>query len=180
MSMPSARARRPRGALIGGCSALVTAAAHAGAGGGLPGGGTLMVLALVSITIGVSAGRFRIEDRRGQVGAFVAALLAAQALGHLTLALTAGHAHESLLPSVPMLLFHTAAAVGLAVLIAAVEHLYSVCESVLCWLRLFLVGRTRPAVRPRRFRATDVVAQPILSYCGLGMRAPPGLASHGA
>ncbi|BBZ01597.1 hypothetical protein MCHIJ_10340 [Mycolicibacterium chitae] len=179
MSTPPSRVRRLRGALIGGCSALVTAAAHAAAGGGLPGGGTLMVLTILSITVGAVASRFTVEDRRGQLGALVAALAVAQAFGHLGLALTAAHAHGSLLPSLPMLALHAAAAVGLAALIAAVEHLYSVCESVLCWLRLILVGRARPAARPRRYRARNIVAQSVLLYCGMGMRAPPRFASLG-
>ncbi|CAJ1586920.1 hypothetical protein [[Mycobacterium] wendilense] len=179
MSTPSSRVRRLRGALIGGCSALVTAAAHAAAGGGLPGGGTLMVLTIGSVTVGAIASRFTVENRRGQLGALVAALGVAQAFGHLALALTGEHAHGPLLPSLPMLLLHTAAAVGLAVLIAAVEHLYSVCESVLCWLRLILVGGSTPLVRIPRRRAKNVVAQSVLVYCGRGMRAPPGVASIG-
>ena len=68
---------------------------------------------------------------------------------------------------------HIGAAVLLGGAIVAVEHLYAVCSSVLCWLRLFARRTPRPVARIRR-RASNVVApRPVLA-AGLGMRAPPG------
>jgi hypothetical protein len=70
---------------------------------------------------------------------------------------------------------HVAAAIGLGIVIGVVEHLSTVCESVLRWLRLFAVDAHQPAVTVVRRRANVVVVQSVLLRAGLGMRAPPQL-----
>ena len=72
-----------------------------------------------------------------------------------------------------MLAMHVIAAAILGLLIGLVEHVYVVCESVLCWLRLFAVDRCMPVPRLPRTGATSVVVQSVLLRSGLGMRAPP-------
>lgn len=72
-----------------------------------------------------------------------------------------------------MVAAHAVAAVVLGVAISAVEHLYVVCASVLCWLRLFATAAARPAARGVRRTADAAVAQCVLLLSGLGMRAPP-------
>jgi hypothetical protein len=83
------------------------------------------------------------------------------------------HEHSGWLLTTPMLMLHVLAAGGLGLLINAVEYLYAVCGSVLCWLRIFAAGHIRPAAG-QAWRPTNViVARPVLLRAGLGMRAPP-------
>jgi hypothetical protein len=83
------------------------------------------------------------------------------------------HEHAVWLMTAPMLTLHVVAAVGLGLLINAVEYLYAVCGSVLCWLRIFAAGHIRPPAG-QGWRPTNViVARPVLLRTGLGMRAPP-------
>ena len=103
----------------------------------------------------------------------VGALAVAQVLGHVMLTLGGHHEHTGWLMTAPMLTLHVVAAVGLGLLINAVEYLYAVCGSVLCWLRIFAAGHIRP-VAGQGWRPTNViVARPVLLRTGLGMRAPP-------
>ena len=155
------------------CAALVTAAAHAGAGGGVPTGGALVLLLVVCATVGAAVGGIRLEGRVARAALVIGALAAAQALGHVMLTVGGHHEHTGWLMTAPMLMLHVLAAVGLGLLIDAVDYLFAVCGSVLCWLRIFTAGHIRPAAG-QGWRSTNViVARPVLLRTGLGMRAPP-------
>jgi len=169
---PESQARRVRGGLVGVLATVVTASAHAAAGGGLPSGSALIVTALACTTVGAALAGLRIDGGRIRVAGIVGALAVAQALGHVVLAVAVEHAHGvGVTPG--MALAHLAGAVLLGLAVNAVEYLLVVCASVLCWLRLFAAAAHRAAVR-LGFRATsDGVAQSILLRSGLGMRAPP-------
>jgi hypothetical protein len=173
MSTPTSRAGYVRGGLVGVCSALVTATAHAGARGGAPTGGALILLLVVCATVGAVVGGITLEGRHSRAVLVVGALAAAQVLGHVMLTVAGHHEHSSWLLTPPMLMLHALAAVGLGLLINAVEHLYTVCGSVLCWLRIFAAVHIRPAAG-QAWRPTNVIgARPVLLRTGLGMRAPP-------
>jgi hypothetical protein len=173
VSTPTSRAGYVRGGLVGLCAALVTATAHAGAGGGAPAGGPLVLLLVVCATVGAAVGGITLEGRVAHGALVVGALATAQVLGHVMLTVGGHHGHGGWLMAAPMLTLHVVAAVGLGLLINAVEYLYAVCGSVLCWLRIFATGHIRPTVG-QRWRPTNViVARPILLRTGLGMRAPP-------
>jgi hypothetical protein len=162
-----------RGGLVGLCAALVTAAAHAGAGGGVPTGSALILLLIVCATVGAAVGGIRLEGRHTHAFLVIGALCVGQALGHVTLTVGGGHhEHAGWLLTPPMLMLHVLAALALGLLISAVEYLYAVCASVLCWLRIFVGGRLRPEGRSWR-PSNVVVARPVLLRAGLGMRAPP-------
>lgn len=175
VSTPKSRARWVRGALVGASSAVVTTGAHCAAGGGMPRGAALLVALLVCAAAGTLCGCARLQGRFGRLLGTAAALGVAQLLGHVSLAVAGGHQHGGdwlgLSPS--MLATHGAAAVLLAVAITAVEHLYAVCSSMLCWLRLFTTPAIAPVSRPSRRMTSVVVARPVLLFPGLGMRAPP-------
>lgn len=175
MSSPTTRAGWLRGALVGACSALITAVAHAGGGGEPPQGGALVMLVAVCAIVGAAVAKVALEGRRTRVAIVVATLCVGQLLSHATLVLAgAHHLHAGLVPTAPMLTAHAVAAVALGVLIGAVEYLYVVAASVLRWLRLFATGSHRPAVRTAVPRpANTVVVQNFLRLSGLGMRAPP-------
>ncbi|UNB52997.1 hypothetical protein [Mycolicibacterium sp. YH-1] len=179
MSTPKSRARWVRGALVGASSAVVTTGAHSAAGGGMPRGAALLIALLVCAAVGALCGCARFDGRASRPLSTAAALGAAQLLGHVSLAMAGGHHHGGdwlgLSPS--MLATHAAAAVLLAVAITAVEHLYVVCCSVLCWLRLFAISAAEPVSRPSCRMTSVVVARPVLHFPGLGMRAPPRLVS---
>jgi len=149
---------------------LLTAAAHTAAGGSLPVGAPLVGLLIVSIAVGATAGAITVKRDDARVAALMAALCGGQLLGHTTL--TVHHGGE-IAPTASMLAMHVIAAAILGLLIGLVEHVYVVCESVLCWLRLFAVDRCRPVPRLPRTRTTSVVVQSVLLRSGLGMRAPP-------
>lgn len=175
MSTVTSRAGALCGVLVGACSGLFAMAAHAAAGGEVPTGPTLVLVALVCAAVGALAGAVD----HGQVAGLVGAVGAGQLLTHVVLAVTAGHhgGHE-VVPSAPMLLTHALAAVALGLLIGLVAHLYRVCVSVLCWLLLTLIHRGRPST-PRPHRTTSVVVQSLLLRSGLGMRAPPRVGAIG-
>jgi hypothetical protein len=177
VSTPSSHAGRLRGGLIGVCSALVTAIAHAaGGGGGVPEGSTLAELIVVCATVGASVGTIHLTGRRTKVVLVIAALCAGQALGHLMLTVVGGHHHTGWLLTTPMLAMHAIAALVLGLLIAAAEHFYVVCSSIVSWLRLFATDVHAPSVTSTRCYSTKVVvAEPVLLRAGLGMRAPPRL-----
>lgn len=174
---PKTRARWVRGTLVGVSSAVTTVGAHAAAGGMLPQGSALVLALLLCATVGAVSCRPRTDGHGARWAAPTAALFAAQYLGHLALSVT-GHHHASvdLTPGAAMLAAHLGAAVLLGAAIAAVEYLYAVCASVLCWLRLFALRGGRPTVRVRRHVTKVVVARPVLTT-GLGMRAPPAPAA---
>ena len=173
MSTPTSRAGYVRGGLVGLCAALVTATAHAGAGGSAPAGGALILLLVVCATVGAVVGGITLEGRHSRAVLAIGALAAAQVLGHVMLTIGGHHEHSGWLLTPPMLMLHVLAAVGLGLLINAVEHLYAVCGSVLCWLRIFTAGHIHPS-SGQVWRPTNVVvARPVLLRAGLGMRAPP-------
>ncbi|OJZ63096.1 hypothetical protein [Mycolicibacterium diernhoferi] len=174
MTSPTTRARGLRAALVGVSAAAGTTGAHAAASGSFPHGAALMAALLVCATAGAAAAGIRLHNRHAQRLGLIAALGAAQLLGHLTLAMTGGHHGSPGLDMSPsMLAAHAAAAVVLGVAIGAVEHLYLVCSSVLRWLRLFATRTPRPAPKRIRRHTNNVVAQSLLWHTGLGMRAPP-------
>jgi hypothetical protein len=148
--------------------------AHTAAGGSLPVGAPLVSLLIVSVAVGAIAGAITVTQQYyARIAALMAALCGGQLLGHLILSVAAGHHGVGMVPSTSMLVMHVIAAAILGLLISLVEHVYVVCESVLCWLRLFAVNRCRPAIRPSRTGTTSVVVQSVLLRSGLGMRAPP-------
>ncbi len=174
VSTPKSRARWVRGALVGACSAVVTVGAHAAAGGAVPQGGRLVASMLVCAIVGAILAAAPLEGRRGRLLGVIGALAVAQSLGHLTLMASASHHHGDTVGLTPaMAAAHLAAAALLGVAITSVEYLYVVCESVLCWLRLFARAALRPAARALPLVTSDVVAQSVLLCAGLGMRAPP-------
>ncbi len=178
MTSPTTRARGLRAAVVGVSAAAGTTGAHAAASGSFPHGAALMAALLVCATAGAAAAGIRLHNRHAQRLGLIAALGAAQLLGHLTLAMTGGHhggqdGSLGLDMSPSMLAAHAAAAVVLGVAIGAVEHLYLVCSSVLRWLRLFATRTPRPAPKRIRRHTNNVVAQSLLWRTGLGMRAPP-------
>ncbi|MGV0794792.1 hypothetical protein [Mycolicibacterium sp. XJ1819] len=173
MSTSRVRARWVRGALVGVCSAVLTIGAHAAAGGALPHGAALIVSMLPAATIGAILAGATLEGRRGRLVGVIGALTVAQFLGHLSLVVAGGHHGGGLGMTTTMAAGHLAAAVLLGVAITAVEYLYVVCSSVLCWLRLFATAPSRPAAPSPRPVTSDVVAHSVLRSPGLGMRAPP-------
>jgi hypothetical protein len=176
VSTVTSRAGALCGVLVGACSGLFAMAAHALAGGNVPTGPTLVLIALVCAAVGAFAG----ADGRLPAGGLIAAVGVGQLLTHIVLALTGGHhggGHE-VVPSAPMVFAHALAAVALGLLICLVGHLYRVCATALCWLMLTLVHRGRPSA-PRPHRTTSTVVQLLLLRSGLGMRAPPSAVSLG-
>ena len=174
MTTPARRAHQLRAGLVGVSAAAGTTGAHAAASGVFPHGAALVAALLVCATSGAAAAGIRLQNRHAQLLALIAALGAAQLLGHLTLALAGGHHGGGGLGLSPaMFAAHAGAAVVLGIAIGAVEHLYLVCSSVLRWLRLFATVSPRPAPPRTRRRTNNVVAQSLLWRTGLGMRAPP-------
>jgi hypothetical protein len=170
-----------RGGLVGCCSALVTALAHAAGGGGVPSGSALVEMLVVCATVGAGVGAVDVAGRHAKVGLVIAALGAGQALGHLVLTAVAGHDHSGSALATPgqMVAFHTIAAIALGLLIVAVEYLYVVTSAVVTWLRLFATVALAPTVTCVRHYANVVVVQSVLLRTGLGMRAPPRRACLG-
>jgi len=176
VNTPRAHARSLRGAAVGVSSAAMTTGAHAAAGGGIPHGPALVAAVLVCVVAGALASRVPSQSSRGRFAAIVTALCAAQLCGHLVL-VVAGH-HPGSAGGWGMAAAHLGAALALGAGIAAAESLYTVCVSVLCWLRLFALRYLRvpsPVVRPT---IDSVLRQPI-SVTGWGMRAPPARMATG-
>jgi len=179
VSSPAARAKLLRGALVGGCSALLTALAHTVGGGGLPAGAALPTLLLVCATVGAAASRVPRTGRRADVVTLATALCAAQLLGHVALLVDGGH-HGAVTTSGSMLAAHAGAAIVLALLISVSEWLYVLASSVSTWLRLVAVDRS-PARVTQSWQPVDVGVPPVRWWrSGLGMRAPPAWSPLGA
>lgn len=144
----------------------------------MPRGTALLIALLACAAVGTLCGYARFDGRVSRPLNTTAALVLAQLLGHVSLALAGGHHHGGWLGLSPsMIAAHAAGAVLLAVAITAVEHLYVVGSSMLCWLRLFAAPAAEPVSRPSRRMTSVVVARPVLHFPGLGMRAPPRLAA---
>lgn len=163
------------GSLVGACSVLATIGSHVGASGMMPSGLGLLGAVLVCAVTGAAVSWPMLAGRRGRAATVVAALAVAQVFGHVTLMAPAGgHHHDAGTGTSPwMVVAHIGAAALLGVTIAAVEYLYVVAASVLCWLRLIALPYLRPASTSRLRIGKVVVIQPILVHDGLGMRAPP-------
>ncbi|MDV3123684.1 hypothetical protein M1247_02035 [Mycobacterium sp. 21AC1] len=179
MSTPANHAAYLRGGLVGACSALTATVAHTVAGGAPPASSPLVLLVMVCAALGAAAGGFTPETRSARTVLLIAALAAGQMLGHVALSMAGGHHHSTALLTVPMLGLHVAAAIGLGLLIGAVEYLYVVSASVLSWLRIFAACRIRPQARAVWWPSNVVVARPVLLRTGLGMRAPPAVCPAG-
>ena len=76
---------RMRGGFVGGASGAVSIAAHAAAGGAVPGQSAAVLLLLASVAVGAVAAGTRLP--------VIAVLAAGQVVGHLALALEFGHMH---------------------------------------------------------------------------------------
>lgn len=151
----------------------MTIGAHTAGGGHVPQGATLALAVLICAAAGAVTAEVRLDGRGPGLLGVIGALVAAQSLGHLALTL-AGHHHDGGTGVPPLMAAaHLAGAVLLGAAINAVEYLYAVCASVLCWLRLFALAAPRPAKRSVPLQTTDVVAASVLRCPGLGMRAPP-------
>lgn len=173
MSAPTCSAAWLRGALVGLCSALVTVAAHTGAGGALPGGGALVLALLVCATVGAAAAGIRVEGRLAGLATLGAVLAAGQLLGHVTLTVAGGHHGGHAVIDGRMLAMHAVATVALGLLIGVVEYLVEVGASVLTWLRLIDIPTCGPTDAAAPAVINDVLPQRVLQLRGLGMRAPP-------
>ena len=103
----------------------------------------MVLLLVVCATVGAVVGGITLEGRVVRAALVIGALAAAQVLGHVMLTVAGHHEHAGWLMTAPMLTLHVVAAVGLGLLINAVEYLYAVCGSVLCWLRIFAAGHLR-------------------------------------
>jgi hypothetical protein len=171
MSPVAPRAGALCGALVGACSGLVAAAAHAGAGGTLPSGGAFAALVIVCLTVGAATGAYVSDRSDPGPSTFIVAMFAGQAFGHLALAMTAHHGNHAVLPASTMLVVHVAAAIGLGLLIGVMGHLYMLCATILSWLSLIRIHRGRPSRRPRRSMSDTPGAR--RSRSGTQMRGPP-------
>ncbi|MGK8521393.1 hypothetical protein ACRS6B_07445 [Nocardia asteroides] len=166
---------RLRGGLIGVLVGVLGVAAHGTAGGGAPGSTELTLLLLIAAAVGSVAGT--VGCPRPCV---VAGLLGAgQLLSHAALSVLLGHNHPATgsaalffpLPTGGMLLAHTVATVGCAVLIVLAERLYTAASGA---LRAILAP-------PRRARIAGAPHWPnsglppyrCARQGALGPRAPP-------
>ncbi|AGB22401.1 hypothetical protein Mycsm_02037 [Mycobacterium sp. JS623] len=173
MSTARTRARYGRGALVGVCSAVISAAAHGLAGGEVPTGASLTMVIVLCAVAGAIASSVAVDRRGLQVGYLIAALLGGQLLAHLAMTVAACHPPIGPLLSASMLGAHAAGALVCALPIGAAEHLYVVLASVLAWLTVFSVFRPRTAARGRVRWANPPVLQPLLLQSGRGTRSPP-------
>jgi peptidoglycan/LPS O-acetylase OafA/YrhL len=170
----SGQARALRGLVLGAIVLLLTAVAHNSGDHAAPPVGTTALLWLLPLTVMLSV---LAADRRRDRAWLVAYLLGMQALLHVLLVVSAGHASHggSMLPPWSMIVMHVVAAASAAVLIAHADALLH------AWLR-FLYSLTRdyrptlPA-RPTPPRAPTALAPGHPSGKVLGLtplrRGPP-------
>ncbi len=167
------RAGYLRGALIGVCSAGVSAVAHGSAGGPMPSGPALMLLIMACAAVGAAASGVFFARGGCPLLLRVSALAAGQAAGHLALSVSAlGHSHCADLLTAQMLAAHGAAVPVCGLLIGLAERLYVVCVSALSWLTVFFIDRSRPVAAAVRRPTKIVVLQSVVSRA-VGTRAPP-------
>jgi peptidoglycan/LPS O-acetylase OafA/YrhL len=131
----SGQARALRGLVLGAIVLLLTAVAHNSGDHAAPPVGTTALLWLLPLTVMLSV---LAADRRRDRAWLVAYLLGMQALLHVLLVVSAGHASHggSMLPPWSMIVMHVVAAASAAVLIAHADALLH------AWLR-FLYSLTR-------------------------------------
>jgi hypothetical protein len=135
----------------------------------VPGGAALAMLILVCAVVGVFAGGVF-----GRSAVAVAAfLMLGQAVGHLTLSLAGGHAHE-LVPSPTMVFAHLVAAVLCAALIHAAERLWSALTAYV-WRLVRTLTAAAPADQVCRLFVRDTARgiTGIRLGCTAGTRGPP-------
>lgn len=136
-----------------------------------PSGGSLTVLTFIYVVLGAAIGSVRLEGIAA-VASISAALCGCQIVGHLVLAM--GYCHPTAIDmSAPMLLAHGAAAVVFALLINLAEYFFTVCATLLTWLRIFTAAPRTLAAPTLPAEPNPVVFRRILLSAGLGMRAPP-------
>ena len=150
---------------------MATCGAHAAGGGHLPSGPALIVVGLVCAVVGAALAGAALEERWLRLVTVIGGLVAAQSLGHLMLVVAAHHSGLAMTWS--MAAAHLVAALLLGAAITAVEHLYVVGASLLCWLRLFAAARRQPSGVGRPMEPRPSFARSALCLTGLGMRAPP-------
>ncbi|MFD1810753.1 hypothetical protein [Rhodococcus gannanensis] len=161
-----------RGGAIAGVTVSLSVAAHGAAGGGVPAGSTLIVLAGLAAVLASCAGAVPVL-RRGTVAA-VAVLSAGQVLGHLALSL---ESHHTVTVTAGMAAAHAVALAVCAVLLGAAD---GVGAAVCAALRAVTAGRpvlpepTGPAERRPTGRPSRPLAE-ILCRAGLSLRGPPVL-----
>jgi hypothetical protein len=166
---PEQTAARWRGGLVGACSAAVAIGAHGVGGGTVPGGAALAMLILGCAVVGVVAGGALGHG----IGAVTVFLVVGQAVGHLTLALAAGHAHGPV-PSPSMLFAHLGAAAVCAGLICVAERLWSALGSCV-WRLVRTLTVAAPADQMVRLFVADTTRgiSGIRLGCTAGTRGPP-------
>lgn len=165
---------------------MLAVAAHGAAGGGYPGSGSLTLLVLGAVAVGICTGVRRSAETVGPARLF-AMLMGGQLAGHAALTATVGHDHGAATPEnshaadivvggipVPsgwMLLAHVLAALLCGVLIGAAERLYrAVSQAVRS-----IAGVPCPAPVARLGRRPDAEARAdrCLRPGAIGSRAPP-------
>lgn len=165
-----------RGALIGVCSAGVSALAHGSAGGPMPSGPALVLLVIACAMVGASASGVFFAWGGCHPLFRVGALTAGQIAGHCVLVVSShGHAHCAETVTPRMLLAHGAAVPLCALLIGLAERLFVVCLSALSWRTVFLVDRSRTAATAV-LRSNRVFSLQNIIPRSVGSRAPPALA----
>ncbi len=151
--------------------ACATLAAHAAAGGGLPG---LAGLAAVILLSGAFAATF--SRLAGGFTAIVVFAALAQLLLHGVTSLTSTHAHSALLPDGPMLIAHMIAAICMAVVVQRGEAIAMALVTIVTALLGVRVTVSAPSFTlPTLFDADAQVWHPEHIRACLSLRGPPAL-----
>lgn len=171
---PEATIAQLRGASAGSISGAISVAAHGWASGGMvPGSTAIALLVAMSAVIGALVGGLR--PLGDTATGLIAALIAGQLLGHLTMGWSSGHLQHGDSQLTPgMLAAHTLAAVIAAVLIRGAEAGCRVAAAVLS--RVLPLRYHPPAVSgpaPLRRTHRDRVILRILAAEALRTRGPP-------
>ncbi|MFD6893874.1 hypothetical protein ACFWB0_04890 [Rhodococcus sp. NPDC060086] len=151
--------------LLGGTAGVSTAAlavaAHGAAGGSIPTNPAVALLTAVAVGVGIVGA--------GRPGTSPVALLAAGQLGtHIVLStLTDGHLHIS----ASMLVAHTVAVVGCALLIGIADRLYTACTSVVRRIRPWRPTVPAPAFLIPAVDTDPYILRPLPS--SISRRGPP-------
>ncbi|MFC4603431.1 hypothetical protein [Rhodococcus kronopolitis] len=169
--------RRVRGTAVGGVTVAVAVAAHGIAGGGLPSGSTLVLLAgFAAVLVGVSAA---IPVLRSGRPALVAVLAAGQVGAHLTLGVGGHHSgvSDSAVPSLGMVVAHVLAIGVCAAAIAAAERIGPRTEAALRAVVAAIFAAIPVAERARTWRPVVDVHPIVSALCRAATprRGPPVL-----
>lgn len=176
--MSDASAAPLRGGAVGSVTATLAVTAHGLAGGGFTDGSAVALLLVVSIGIGALTAVPRSTGARPyrSTALLVLALGGGQVIAHgaLSLGMTEGGHHHSLLPTTAMLGFHAVASLLAALLIAAGERLYgpvtSIVRAVLALLTPLPDGTAVGCVRDHR---AAVFVGGIAHNSVISRRGPP-------